>query len=105
MNRDPDPQEEELIYYRPQGLETLQNEAITNSTAGPYFPRNQYAHLRNVSFDLEKANLTDKQMIAISLVFYAGVTRRGPAQAMKITLSALKQHLQAALRKIKESFR
>jgi predicted DNA-binding protein (UPF0251 family) len=44
--------------------------------------------------------LTDKQLMAVCMVFYGGVKRKRAAQAMNITSQALSDHIKAALKKI-----
>ncbi len=68
-----------------------------------YFRRSGYEHLKTAQFDLEKANLTDKQLTAISLVFYCGAKKKRAARAMNITSQALSDHLKAGLKKIQMS--
>ncbi|MFQ5443124.1 MAG: hypothetical protein ACE5EK_00780 [Nitrospinales bacterium] len=105
LKHHPEHQEgEELKFYLPRSLETLQNAVITDSTAETYFSRKDYAHLKDVSFNLEEARLTDKQMIAVSLVFYGGVKKKRAAQAMKVSIQALQTHLNVALKKMQNSF-
>ena len=98
INRDP------LIdFYPAEMLEDLVNANGANSTGGEYFRRAGYEHLKSVIFDLDKADLTDKQLTAVSLVFYGGAKNKLAARAMNITSQALAEHLKAALKKIQTS--
>lgn len=90
-------------FYAADVLEDLANANVSGVQPGGYFQRSGYGHLKTVKFDLEKANLTDKQLTAVSLVFYGGAKKKRAARAMSITSQALTDHLKAALKKIQMS--
>ena len=72
-------------------------------SAGDFSPRDAYSHLKNVSIDLGGLDLTDRQLMAVSLVFYGGVKKKRAARVMSITSQAVTDHLNAALKKIGRS--
>jgi len=49
--------------------------------------------------------LTDKQLIAVSLVFYGNLKKKVAARIMKISSQALTDHLKAGLKKMSDAFR
>jgi predicted DNA-binding protein (UPF0251 family) len=59
-----------------------------------------FEYLKEASIDLGEARLTDKQLMAVCMVFYGGVKKKRAAQAMNITSQALSDHVKAALKKI-----
>jgi len=62
-----------------------------------------YQYLKKSPVNLEEAMLTDKQMIAISLVFYGNIPKSRAARVMKITHQSLNDHINGALKKIERS--
>ena len=98
------PREDLLRFYPPRDLETLQSFAAQKSEAGEYACVSEYAHLRDRRIDLEAIPLTDKQLMAVAMVFYGGVKKKRAAGAMQISNQALDEHIKAALKKIEESF-
>jgi hypothetical protein len=52
---------------------------------------------------LEEGKLTDKQMIAVSLVFYGSIPISKTARAIKITHQSLNDHISGALKKNERS--
>ncbi len=65
--------------------------------------RPAFEHLKEASIDLAEARLTDKQLMAVCMVFYGGVKKKRAAQAMNITSQALSDHIKAALKKIEHN--
>lgn len=53
-------------------------QTASSGCADDLFPRPGYEHLKRAPINLNELNLTDKQLIAVSLVFYGGpqTTRR-----------------------------
>jgi predicted DNA-binding protein (UPF0251 family) len=97
----PDPH---LNFNTPEVLEMLLNRDPLNGGSGcEYQTRPEYSHLKEVDIDLDHARLTDKQLMAVCLVFYGGVKKNRAARAMKITSQALSDHVKAALKKIKDN--
>lgn len=90
-------------FCAPEILEGWVNSGAGSSAPGEFLPRPGYEHLKTVKIDLERANLTDKQLTAVSLVFYGGARKKRAARAMNITSQALTDHLNAALKKIQKS--
>jgi len=82
-------------------LEVLRNDFGKGGGPVDYFPRGDYLHLRRQPIDLETAELTDRQLMAVSLVFYAGARKNRAARAMNISPHAVTEHLNAALKKIR----
>jgi len=89
-----------LRYFAPNQLEYLQSGYRDECLDGEFFPRKPYDHLKKLRIDLERFALTDKQMIAVSLVFYGGLQKNRAAGVMKISAQAVDEHLKAALKKI-----
>lgn len=92
--------ESRLVYHPPNVLEMLRNADILAGPPRDYAPQRQYEHLRDVRVDLEQARLTDRQMMAVSLVFYGRLKKKHAARIMKITKQSLDDHIQLALQKI-----
>lgn len=84
-------------------LESLGDEIPNGEAPGDFFPRDRYSHLRDIRIDLGKLDLTDRQLMAVSLVFYGGLKKNRAARAMKISSQALTDHLNAGLKKIGRS--
>jgi len=49
--------------------------------------------------------LTDKQLMAVSLVFYGGLKKKLAARIMKISSQALSDHVKAGLKKMSDVLR
>ncbi len=92
-----------LNFALPDTLDTIVNGLCRKGQAGDYVPREEYAYLKETHINLEKARLTDKQLMAVSLVFYGGVKKRRASRAMGISSQALTDHIRLALRKIERS--
>lgn len=92
-----------LSFQSPEVLDAMRNAKIAACQPGDYDSHKDYEHLRKVHIDLNHAHLTDKQMIAVSLVFYGKVSRKRAAHAMRISTQCLKGHLDVALEKIERS--
>ena len=98
-----DPQ---LSFASPDVLESLGNQFAdgrAGESAGDFFPRDGFSHLKNVRIDLGGLDLTDRQLMAVSLVFYGGVKKKRAARVMSISSQAVTDHLNAALKKIGRS--
>lgn len=93
-----------LRFYSARDLEILQSHAAQKSGAGEYACLSEYAYLRDHRIDLEAIPLTDRQLMAVAMVFYGGVKKRRAAEAMKISNQALGEHIKAALKKIEDCF-
>ena len=84
-------------------LEALGNNASHAEVGGDFFSRQGYAHLKDIQIDLGGLDLTDRQLMAVSLVFYGGLKKKRAARAMQISSQALTDHLVAGLKKIGRS--
>lgn len=93
--------DDRLTFAAPEILELMRN--TMSESSGEFGPRREYEHLKQVRFDLGKLDLTDRQLLAVSLVFYGGVAKARAARAMKISSQALTDHLTAALKKIQKA--
>ncbi len=67
--------------------------------------RAEFEYLKEVPIDLGEARLTDKQLMAVCMVFYGGVKKKRAARVMSISSQAVTDHLNAALKKIGRSLR
>ncbi len=91
-----------MSYLPPEALEGVVNTLHSPSYAtGGYGTVPGYEDLREVRINLEAIALTDKQLMAVSLVYYGGVKKNRAAKAMNISAQALSDHVKAALKKIK----
>lgn len=97
-----DPQ---LSFASPDVLETLGCQVSNGDASGDFSPRDQFSHLKNVRIDLGGLDLTDRQLMAVSLVFYGGVKKNRAARVMSISSQAVSDHLNAALKKIGRSLK
>lgn len=98
-----DPQ---LSFASPDVLESLGNrfsDGGAGGSAGDFSPRDGFSHLKNARIDLGGLDLTDRQLMAVSLVFYGGVKKKRAARVMSISSQAVTDHLNAALKKIGKS--
>ncbi len=91
-----------LTFHSPELLEQIQYNSNTESSSEKYFHRREYAHLKDLTLDLSKLGLTDRQLLAVSLVFYGRVAKSRAARAMKVSPQSLSEHIQAALKKIQK---
>ncbi len=92
-----------LYFSLPEDLEFWLNRLTGNRSDPGYHFRAEYDHLKETSIDLGEVRLTDKQLMAVCMVFYGGVKKKRAAQAMNITSQALSGHIKAALKKIEDN--
>jgi predicted DNA-binding protein (UPF0251 family) len=97
---EPLPDDSRLYFSLPDDLEFWLNRLAGDAADGSCHPRSEFEYLREASIDLGEARLTDKQLMAVCMVFYGGVKKKRAAQAMNITSQALSDHVKAALKKI-----
>ena len=97
---EPIPDDSRLYFSLPDELEFWLNRLAGDSSEGGCHPRSEFEYLKEVSIDLGEVRLTDKQLMAVCMVFYGGVKKKRAAQAMNITSQALSDHIKAALKKI-----
>lgn len=95
---EPLPDDSRLYFSLPEDLEFWLNREDLSD--GGCHPRSEFEYLKEASIDLGEARLTDKQLMAVCMVFYGGVKKKRAAQAMNITSQALSDHVKAALKKI-----
>lgn len=76
---------------------------MQEDAGGDFFMRQGDAHLKENRLNLNHLDLTDKQLIAVSLVFYGGLKKMRAARVMKISPQDLTEHIQAGLKKIRRS--
>jgi len=97
---EPLPDDSRLYFSLPDDLEFWLNRLAGDAAEGSCYPRSEFEYLKEASIDLGEARLTDKQLMAVCMVFYGGVKKKRAAQAMNITSQALSDHVKAALKKI-----
>jgi predicted DNA-binding protein (UPF0251 family) len=97
---EPTPDDSRLYFSLPDELEFWLNRLAGDTSDGSCHPRSEFEYLKEVSIDLGDICLTDKQLMAVCMVFYGGVKKKRAAQAMNITSQALSDHIKAALKKI-----
>jgi predicted DNA-binding protein (UPF0251 family) len=93
----------QLSFNPPEILEQMRNACNLEPAPAAYAPCREYSHLKDVKLDLGHLGLTDRQLLAVSLVFYGRVAKSRAARAMKISPQSLSEHLQAALKKIQKA--
>ncbi|MZG30675.1 MAG: DUF134 domain-containing protein [Nitrospinae bacterium] len=59
--------------------------------------------MKEEPINLEGMGLTDRQLMAVSLVFYGGLSKKLAARIMKISSQAISDHIKAALKKISQA--
>lgn len=99
------PWDSQLSFASNDVLETLGSQVANGAVAGDFSVRDQFSHLKNIRIDLGGLDLTDRQLLAVSLVFYGGVKKKRAARVMSISSQAVTDHLNAALKKIGRSLR
>lgn len=95
--------DQQLSFASHDVLETLGSQVAGGASVGDFSPRDQYSHLKKGAIDLGSLDLTDRQLMAVSLVFYGGVKKKRAARVMSISSQAVSDHLNAALKKIGRS--
>ncbi len=93
----------QLSFNPPEILEQMQNASNLEPAPAGYVHCREYEHLQDVRLDLGHLGLTDRQLLAVSLVFFGRVAKSRAARAMKISPQSLSEHLQAALKKIQKA--
>ena len=93
----------QLSFNPTEILEQMRNASNQEPAPAGYAPCRGYEHLKDVKLDLGHLGLTDRQLLAVSLVFFGRVAKARAARAMKISPQSLSEHLQAALKKIQKA--
>ncbi len=97
---EPFPDDSRLYFSLPDELEFWLNRLAGDLSDDGCHPRSEFEYLKEVPINLGEICLTDKQLMAVCMVFYGGVKKKRAAQAMNITSQALSDHVKAALKKI-----
>ena len=92
-----------LVFSLPEELEFWLSRLTGELSDGGCHVRPEFEHLKEIPIDLDQVRLTDKQLMAVCMVFYGGVKKKRAAQAMNITSQALSDHIKAALKKIENN--
>ena len=82
-----------LRYFPLNELDNIRNAQQLNVEYQDYRPRSEFSYLKDGFLNIEDMGLTDKQLMAISLVFYGGLKKKFAARVMKISSQALSDHL------------
>jgi hypothetical protein len=93
----------QLSFNPPEILEQMLNASTQEQAPAGYAPCRGYEHLKDLKLDLGHLGLTDRQLLAVSLVFFGRVAKARAARAMKISPQSLSEHLQAGLKKIQQA--
>jgi predicted DNA-binding protein (UPF0251 family) len=86
-------------------LDNIRNAQQFNVEFQDYRPRSEFSYLKDECLNIEGMGLTDKQLMAVSLVFYGGLKKKVAARIMKISSQALSDHLKAGLKKMSNVLR
>ena len=89
-----------LRFFPLTELEIIRNAQHFNVEYDDYHSRGEYSYLKDIALNIEDMGLTDKQLMAVSLVFYGGLKKNLSARIMKISSQALSDHLKAGLKKM-----
>ncbi len=90
-----------LRYFPPDELESLRNNKADNEFL-EFKPHGEYSYLKETPLDIGGMGLTDRQIVAVSLVFFGGIKKNLAAKIMKISSQALRGHINAGLKKISD---
>lgn len=89
-----------LRFFPPDELEIIRNARNFGVEFQDYRPHSEFSYLKEGFLNLEDIGLTDRQLMAVSLVFYGGLKKKLAARIMKISSQALSDHLKAGLKKM-----
>ena len=64
-----------LRFFPPGELEIIRNAQNFDVKFEDYRPRSEFSYLKEGFLNLEEMRLTDKQLMAVSLVFYGGLKK------------------------------
>ena len=95
--------DDRLQFFQIEHLDIMNQSRLAQHTPERGSRENCQRYLKKLPINLENAKLTDKQMIAISLVFYGNIPKSRAARAMQITYQSLNDHIKGALKKIEKS--
>ena len=91
-----------LRFFPPGELEIIRNAQNFDVKFEDYRPRSEFSYLKEGFLNLEEMRLTDKQLMAVSLVFYGGLKKKLASRIMKISSQALSDHVNAGLKKMSD---
>ncbi len=94
-----------LRFYPLNELDNIRNAQRFNVEFQDYRPRPEFSYLKDGFLNIEDMGLTDRQLMAVSLVFYGGLKKKLAARIMKISSQALADHLTAGLNKMSRVLR
>ncbi len=89
-----------LRFFPPDELELIRNAQHFGVEYQDFRPHSEFSYLKEGSLNLEDMGLTDRQLMAVSLVFYGGLSKKLAARIMKISSQALSDHIKAGLKKM-----
>lgn len=89
-----------LRFFPPDELEIIRSAQHFGVEFQDYRPHSEFSYLKEGFLNLEDMGLTDKQLMAVSLVFYGGLKKKLAARIMKISSQALSDHIKAGLKKM-----
>ncbi len=92
-----------LRFFPLDELEIIRNAQNLGVEFHDYCFDSEFSYLKEGSFKLEEMKLTDKQLMAVSLVFYGGLSKKFAARIMKISSQAISDHIKAGLKKISKA--
>ena len=94
-----------LRFFPLDEVEIMRNAQHFNVEYQDYHSRVDYSYLKDKALDIDDMGLTDKQLIAVSLVFYGNLKKKVAARIMKMGSQALTDHLKACVKKMSDAFR
>ncbi|MBC8284332.1 MAG: hypothetical protein H8E32_11010 [Nitrospinae bacterium] len=89
-----------LRYFSPDDLENLSNFQRIENNYLEFKPQGEYSYLKEQALNIGEMGLTDRQIVAVSLVFFGGLKKNLAAKIMNISCQALRGHIEAGLKKI-----
>ena len=72
-----------LRFFPPGELEIIRNAQNFDVKFEDYRPRSEFSYLKEGFLNLEEMRLTDKQLMAVSLVFYGGLKKSSLDESWK----------------------
>jgi predicted DNA-binding protein (UPF0251 family) len=94
-----------LKFFPLNELEIMRNAQHFNVEVQGYQARSEFSYLKDKFLNIDEMGLTDKQLMAVSLVFYGGLKKKVAARIMKISSQALTDHINAGVKKMGNSFK
>ncbi|MBC8288477.1 MAG: hypothetical protein H8E42_13480 [Nitrospinae bacterium] len=94
-----------LRFFPPDELELIRNAQHFGVEYQDFRPHSEFSYLKEGSLNLEDMGLTDRQLMAVSLVFYGGLSKKLAARIMKISSQALSDHVKAGLKKMSHALK